>query len=160
MTTVEIWTDGAVSIKKKNSPGGFGCAYVYEGVLLETLSGGEYNTTSQRMELMGVIAGLENAFDYKKINNLDVSVLDIKSDSAYIIDCMEGTWYREWIKNDWTSSDGVLIKNRDLWQRLLLAVNFLTDRGILITWSKIKGHSGLLFNEVADKLAVNAKKNL
>lgn len=159
--TLDIWTDGAINIHAPNKPGGWSSVYVYDNALVYTQWAGVAPTTSQQMELMGVIMGLENILNIEVLSTLQYNEIRIFSDSAYIINCMTALWYIEWKFNNWTtSSTGEPVKNREFWERLLNIIDTINKRGILITWHKVKGHCGLLYNEIADKLAVKAKKSV
>jgi ribonuclease HI len=105
--------------------------------------GAEANTTNQRMELMGVIEGLE-AIDHVK----DVEVT-IYTDSSYIVNCMNEKWYMKWKRNGWKTKTREQVKNRDLWETLLVLMN---SREGGLSFVHVKGHTGITWNERADKL--------
>ncbi len=134
---VEIYTDGACS--GNPGPGGWGAILRYNGVEKE-LSGGERDTTNNRMEMMAAIAGLEAL---KK-----ASTVKIYTDSKYV---QQGVteWMEGWKKKGWPAR----IKNQDLWKRLDLS---LEKHDVKFVW--IKGHAGHPENERADALAVAAIK--
>ena len=139
---VILYTDGACS----GNPGPGGWAFILRhlptGRELER-SGGESETTNNRMELQAVVEGLSSL-------NRSVSVR-IVSDSAYVLNGLS-TWIKSWKKNGWKRKDGskwVEVKNVDLWKRLDdLAASHKVE------FSKIKGHSGHPENERCDELAV------
>ena len=133
---VEIFTDGACS--GNPGPGGWGAILRYNGTEKE-LSGGEAQTTNNRMELMAAIAGLEALK-----RNVKVSVY---TDSQYLRDGIT-RWIHDWKARGWKTADKKPVKNIDLWQRLELA---LADHQI--EWHWIRGHSGHPENERADELA-------
>lgn len=133
---VEIFTDGACS--GNPGPGGWGAILRYNGTEKE-LSGGETQTTNNRMELMAAIAGLEALK-----RNVKVSVY---TDSQYLRDGIT-RWIHDWKARGWKTADKKSVKNIDLWQRLELAL-----AGHEIEWHWIRGHSGHPENERADELA-------
>ncbi len=138
MKHVDIYSDGACS--GNPGPGGFGTIVVYGGAEKE-LSGGDKNTTNNRMELSGAIAGLE-ALKYP-------CEVTIYSDSKYLVDGITKGWAEKWQKNNWIKSDKKPALNPDLWGRLL---ELLKIHDVSFVW--IKGHNGHPFNERCDRLAV------
>lgn len=141
MKKVNIYADGACS--GNPGPGGFGTILEYNGTELE-LFGGDTNTTNNRMELMGVITGLESLKQ-----SCEVTVV---SDSKYVIDAFNKNWINSWQKKDWKKSDGKPVLNKELWQRLLFAVNKHK-----VTFVHILGHNGHEYNERCDKIAVRER---
>ncbi len=142
------YTDGACS--GNPGPGGWGVlleARDGEEVLRErTLSGGEANTTNNRMELMAAIAALETLERSSEIT--------VITDSVYLRDGITG-WIHGWKRNGWKTAAKKPVKNADLWQRLDAAVARHSVR-----WEWIKGHAGHDGNERADKLARGEVKAL
>ena len=137
MSKVEIYTDGAC--KGNPGPGGWGAILVWKGVE-KTLSGGEANTTNNRMELLGVINALEALKRPCEIT--------LTTDSRYVVDGLEKGWAESWRKKGWKKSDGKPALNTDLWERLLSLVAIHK-----MTYVWVKGHAGHPENERCDKLA-------
>lgn len=138
---VYIFSDGACS--GNPGPGGYGVILRY-GEREKEISGGEHDTTNNRMELSGVIAGLEQLkYPCKVI---------IQTDSKYVVDGIEKGWAKSWRKNNWIKSDKKPALNKDLWERLL---DLLEIHNVTFTW--IKGHAGHPENERCDKLAVEQR---
>lgn len=135
---VYIFSDGACS--GNPGPGGYGTILRCDGREKE-LSGGEAHTTNNRMELMGVIAGLE-ALKYP-------CRVTVTTDSRYVVDGIEKGWAESWRKRGWIKSDKKPALNPDLWGRLL---DLLAVHEVNFTW--IKGHAGHEENERCDRLAV------
>ncbi len=135
---VQIFSDGACS--GNPGPGGYGVILRCDGYEKE-LSGGEAHTTNNRMELLGVITGLE-ALKYP-------CHVTVQTDSRYVVDGIEKGWARSWRKNGWIKNDKKPALNSDLWERLL---NLLDRHEVRFTW--IKGHAGHPENERCDHLAV------
>jgi ribonuclease HI len=133
---VVIYTDGACS--GNPGPGGWG-AIMMSGPHRKEISGGEANTTNNRMELFAAIAALEAL---KR-----PSQVDLHTDSSYLRNGIT-QWIHGWKRNGWRTADRKPVKNAELWQRLEEA----THRH-QITWHWIKGHAGQPENERADELA-------
>ena len=138
MKKVEIYTDGACS--GNPGPGGYGAILKYNENVKE-LSGGEKNTTNNRMELTAVITALEAL---KEPCNVD-----LYSDSKYIIDAVTKGWAKKWKANNWIKSDKKKALNSDLWEKLLY---LLEKHNVNFIW--VKGHAGHPENERCDQLAV------
>ena len=136
---VEIATDGAC--KGNPGPGGWGALIRY-GDLEKELSGGEEDSTNNRMELRAAIEAL-NAL--KRPCRVKLSI-----DSSYVKDGIT-KWIFAWQKNGWRTAAKKPVKNAELWQELLTAVERHD-----IEWHWVKGHSGDPDNERADQLASNA----
>lgn len=144
MIRVEIFTDGACS--GNPGPGGWGVLLRCRGVEKE-LSGGEKETTNNRMELTAVISALAALK-----TSCDISLY---TDSKYVMDGIT-RWLPNWKKNGWkTSNKKSPVKNVDLWQRLDELAG-----GHEIRWIWVKGHAGHAENERVDELARNAIRNL
>lgn len=134
---VKIYTDGACS--GNPGKGGWGAILIY-GDAVKEISGGEDNTTNNRMELKAVIEAL------KALKSpCDV---EIYSDSAYVVNAFTQKWIDNWIKNNWKTADKKSVKNVDLWQELLVLIKTHN-----VTFKKVKGHSDNELNERCDKLA-------
>ena len=133
---VIIHTDGACS--GNPGPGGWGATLAYNGTRKE-LSGGEAETTNNRMELMGAIMALESI---KRPCKVEMHV-----DSAYVKDGIT-KWIHGWKRNGWKTADKKPVKNVELWQRLDKAISTHD-----ISWHWVKGHAGHSENERADELA-------
>jgi ribonuclease HI len=134
--TVIVHTDGACS--GNPGPGGWGAILDYNGTRKE-MSGGEANTTNNRMELMGAIAALESL---KRSCTVEMHV-----DSSYVKDGIT-KWIHGWKKNGWKTADKKPVKNAELWQRLEAALAHHK-----VSWHWVKGHAGHGDNERADELA-------
>lgn len=138
MKKVEIFTDGACS--GNPGPGGYGVVMRYKGIEKE-LSGGEPQTTNNRMELSAVIAGLSALKEPCEVT--------ITSDSKYIIDAIQKGWAKKWKANNWIKADKKKALNSDLWSELL---SLLNKHKVEFVW--VKGHAGHPENERCDELAV------
>lgn len=135
---VTIYTDGACS--GNPGPGGYGAILMY-GSHKKELSGGDANTTNNRMELMGVITALEAL-------NRPCQV-DLYTDSQYVVNAIEKGWARKWQANGWMRNKKDKALNPDLWQRLL---DLLENHQVTFHW--VKGHAENPYNNRCDELAV------
>lgn len=138
MKHVDLFTDGACS--GNPGPGGYAAILRY-GNKEKELSGGEENTTNNRMELSAIISGLSALKE-----SCDVTVY---SDSKYVIDAINNGWAESWKANNWKKKDKKPALNPDLWDSLL---SLLSQHNVSFVW--IKGHDGHPENERCDKLAV------
>lgn len=138
MKEVKIYTDGACS--GNPGPGGWGTILEYNGHEKE-LSGGEANTTNNRMELTAVIEGLKAL--------REPCAVIVTTDSKYVADGINLGWAKKWKANGWKKADKKPALNPELWDELL---SLLERHEVKIVW--VKGHAGHPFNERCDKLAV------
>ena len=138
MKTVTIYTDGACS--GNPGPGGWGAILMY-GPHKKELSGGEAQTTNNRMELPGVITALEAL--------KEPCTVELYSDSKYVIDALEKGWARGWRARGWVKGDKKPALNPDLWARLLELCEYHT---VNLHW--VKGHASNPYNNRCDELAV------
>lgn len=139
--TVEIFTDGACS--GNPGPGGYGVVLRF-GSHEKELSGGESETTNNRMELMGVIAGLSALKRPCRVI--------LTTDSKYVCDSVNKGWAVGWKKRGWIKADKKPALNVDLWEKLLA---LLEVHDVTFNW--VKGHAGHPENERCDKLAVEQR---
>lgn len=136
---LKIWTDG--SCLGNPGPGGWGFIAT-DGKNVAERSGGEANTTNNRMELMAVIRALRAAHRHNEI--------ELHVDSKYVKDGME-SWLPNWKRNNWRTRTNKPVKNQDLWMELDTA-----SQNIKIHWVWVKGHAGEEFNERVDTLVRTA----
>ena len=141
-----LYSDGSAR-GNPDGPGGYGTVLQYTdaaGTLYEKeLSEGYENTTNNRMELMGCIAGLE------ALNR--PCTVEVYSDSKYLVDAFNQHWIDSWIKKGWKRSGNEPVKNVALWQRLLQAME---PHEVHFNW--VRGHAGHAVNERCDALATGA----
>ena len=138
MKTVEIYTDGACS--GNPGPGGWGAILRYNGKEKE-LSGGEAQTTNNRMELTGVISALTAL--------KEPCTVELYSDSKSVIDALSKGWAESWRQKGWKKADKKPALNPDLWEKLL---ELAEKHEMRYHW--VKGHADNEFNNRCDKLAV------
>ena len=144
MKYIELFTDGACS--GNPGPGGWGVVLRYNGHEKE-LSGGEINTTNNRMELTAAIEGLAALKEKCKVR--------LVTDSKYVADGITKGWAESWRKNNWRKADKKPALNPDLWEKLL---DLIKEHEVTIEW--VKGHAGHPENERCDQLAVSFYKKL
>lgn len=140
---VEIFTDGACS--GNPGPGGWGAVLRYNGHERE-LSGGEANTTNNRMELSAVINALEALKEPCKVM--------LYSDSQYVCNALKLGWAKKWKANNWMRNKKEPALNPELWDRLLKLCDI---HEVDVIW--VKGHAGHPENERCDRLAVAAAQH-
>ncbi len=138
MKKVEIFTDGACS--GNPGPGGWGAILRYGGHEKE-LSGGEADTTNNRMELTAVIEALKALKE-----RCDVTVT---TDAKYVCDAVTTGWAESWRAKGWRKADNKPALNPDLWEELL---DLLSRQNVTFVW--VKGHNDHPENERCDRLAV------
>lgn len=144
MKYIELFTDGACS--GNPGPGGWGAVLRYNGHEKE-LSGGEKETTNNRMELTAAIMGLSALKEPCKVR--------LVTDSKYVSDGITKGWAESWRKNNWRKADKKPALNPDLWEKLL---DLIAIHDVTIEW--VKGHAGHPENERCDSLAVEFYKKL
>ncbi len=140
MKKIEIYTDGACT--GNPGRGGYGAVLIYKDRVKE-ISKGFIKTTNNRMELMAAIEALKML--------KEPCVVELYSDSKYLTDSINKGWISSWINNGWKKADKKPVLNVDLWKELLE----LTEKhSVSFIW--VKGHAGNQYNEICDKLAVDA----
>ncbi|HZV69560.1 MAG TPA: ribonuclease HI [Saprospiraceae bacterium] len=138
---ISLYSDGGAELNP--GKGGFGVIMSFKGIKREFSQGYEL-TTNNRMELMGVIYGLERL--------KTKSIVNVYSDSRYVIDGIEKGWAEKWRSNNWYRTKTEKAVNSDLWDRLLILISAQQ----IVTFNWIKGHAGHLENERCDELALAA----
>ena len=138
MKKVEIFTDGAC--KGNPGPGGWGAILRYKDVEKE-ISGGEADTTNNRMELTAVISALELLKEPCEV--------ELYTDSQYVANAVNLGWAKKWKANGWMRNKKEKALNPELWEKLL---NLLKKHSVKFNW--VKGHAGHPENERCDRLAV------
>lgn len=137
MKKVTIYTDGACSYNP--GPGGYAAILIYNGVE-KVVSGGEKETTNNRMELLAIIKGLSALKE-----RCDVTLY---SDSAYVVNAITNEWLYSWLHSGWKTADKKPVKNQELWQELLSLLSVHK-----VTFIKVKGHADNAYNNRCDEIA-------
>ena len=137
MKKVDIYTDGACS----GNPGDGGyCAILLYGGNEKIVSGGQHETTNNRMELLAVIEGLKALKEQ--------CIVDLYTDSAYVSNAFLQDWITNWQLNNWKTSNKKQVLNRELWEELII----LTTKHN-VKFIKVKGHADNEFNNKCDEIA-------
>lgn len=137
MKTLEIYTDGACS--GNPGQGGYGAVLLYNGTRKELSEGFEL-TTNNRMEALAVIRALEALKEPCMVN--------LYSDSKYVVDAIEKGWVKKWKANGWKRNSKEMASNIDLWENML---SLLEKHKVKFIW--VKGHADNIENERCDELA-------
>lgn len=143
---IQIYTDGScMGNGKRVNKGGWAYVITTNNEEIYKESGGELCTTNNRMELTAVINAL-----IKVLPDSD-SIIEVYTDSSYIVNCYKEKWWKNWEKNNWVNSKKQPVKNKDLWEKLVKYFNKPQYK-----FYHVKGHNGDKFNECVDKMAVAA----
>lgn len=142
MKEVILYTDGACS--GNPGPGGWGALLIWNGTEKE-LSGGEANTTNNRMEMKAIIEGFRALKEACHVK--------VHSDSALIINAFNQNWIGNWQKRGWKKSNKKPVENQDLWKEMLRVMS-----PHKVDWIKVKGHSTDELNNRVDRIAVAASR--
>ena len=145
---IEIFTDGSA----RNKYGGWGWVATMHGKKICSGQGKCDHVTHQAMEIMAVIKALEKF----EVSEMKITIF---SDSAYVVNCMNDKWYKQWEKNGWMAANGDEVKNIELWERLLKI-----RKKLWVKFVHVRAHqnnSGKLatFNNFADELASKRLKH-
>lgn len=141
MASCIVYTDGACS--GNPGPGGWAWAIAPTGERQD--SGGERQTTNQRMELVAVLNALRTL-------GAQAGAIEVVSDSQYVVKCFNDAWWEGWLRRGWKNSQRQPVANRDLWEPLITLVR---ERGN-VTFRWVRGHNGDPMNDLVDALAVAA----
>lgn len=157
MYRYKIYCDGAASKNGQiNSYGGWSYIIITnnsEEDLIYSSSGAEKNATNQQMELTAALHACERAHTSLHVyDDFYSSSFEIYSDSAYLINCYKDKWWVNWESNGWLNAKKQPVANKELWEQL---IPFFKNKNF--SFHKVVGHSGNKWNEVVDKMAVNAR---
>ncbi len=144
MKTVDIYTDGACS--GNPGVGGYCAILLYNGAE-KVVSGSSKQTTNNQMEILAVIMGLKAL--------KEPCIVNLYSDSAYVVEAFNQGWINNWQKNNWKTADKKDVKNKELWVDL-----FSEFSKHKVNFIKVKGHSDNEYNNKCDKIAVSEYKKL
>lgn len=134
---VDLYIDGAC--KGNPGPGGWGCVIMQKDHIIQEFHGAQNNTTNNRMELKSAIEGLRAIKEKSQVA--------LYTDSQYVKNGIND-WLKRWVSNGWKTANNKAVKNQDLWIELHRECQRHD-----VSWHWVKGHSGLLGNERADRLA-------
>lgn len=139
---IQLFTDGACL--GNPGPGGWAALLRYQEHE-KMFSGGEKETTNNRMEMTAVLEGLKAIKEPARVH--------IISDSKYVIDAFEKNWIAGWLRNGWRNSQNKPVANREIWEDLIAMVKHHE-----VTWEWVKGHAGHDENERVDQQARDEAK--
>lgn len=139
---IVVFTDGACA--GNPGPGGWAWAVSPDGE--PHGSGGERQTTNQRMELTAVLEALRSLGA-----GSEAGPIEVVSDSTYVVNCFRDRWWAGWQRNGWKNSKKQPVANADIWKPL---VELVLASDVTFRW--VKGHSGNRMNDLVDRLAVAA----
>lgn len=140
MEEIIVYTDGGCS--GNPGPGGWGIVVIANGEARQ-LSGGEKNTTNNRMELTATISALSVIQNTPSFNGKKIIV---NIDSQYVKNGIT-VWIKSWKQKGWKTADKKPVKNQDLWQQL-----DELNSNLNVEWNWVKGHAGIEYNEICDQL--------
>lgn len=142
LTMLELWTDGSCKNNgKTNAYGGWAYVVIKDNQIIFKRYGSQKGTTNNQMEMKAVIEALK----YANLNADFEEKIEILSDSAYVVNCFIDKWYIKWRQNNWIG-----VKNIELWKEL---IDLYESFGDNIQFKKVKGHKGIINNELCDMLA-------
>ena len=144
--TYRVHTDG--SCLGNPGPGGVGIVILKDGELIDELSFGEEYTTNNKMELTATIAAIAYIRDVYEYTG----IIEVYTDSKYVVDGMT-SWRHGWKKRNWKDSKNKPVKNLELW-------TVLDEIGNDCTYTHEYGHSGNIYNEMANELAQKAAQEM
>lgn len=137
MKHVDIWTDGACS--GNPGTGGWAALLIYNDNK-KIISGGEKETTNNKMELMAVISALQTL--------KEPCVIKLRSDSAYVVNAFNDNWIAGWQNNNWRNSKKQPVANKELWLKLIKLTQIHK-----VSFIKVQGHAFDINNNLCDELA-------
>lgn len=137
MKKITLYTDGACSYNP--GPGGYGAILIFDGKE-KVISGGDKNTTNNRMELMAAIEGLKAIKEPCEV--------DLYTDSAYVCNAFAQGWITNWIMKGWKGSNNKPVLNKELWEELIALTNIHK-----VNFHKVKGHADNIYNNRCDQIA-------
>lgn len=150
-----FYTDGACSYNgKEHNEGGWSYVELIKnknGYETKVVTGNKKDTTNNEMELTAVFKALVKAYKDKK------KQVTIYSDSAYVVNAITKNWLKKWNSNNWKTVEGKSVKNKKIWEKMY---KLLYTKGLSVKLIKVKGHEDNPLNELADKMAVEARKRL
>lgn len=139
----EIYTDGSCKSIGMKTFGAWGFVVVHDDKKIFYKTGGETDTTNQRMELLAVVEALR----YIAPLRTEHQRVKLFSDSAYVINCYTQRWFDMWLRNGWTNSSGKAVAHKELWEEIIPFFDHWW-----YSFTKVKGHANIYWNEMCDQL--------
>lgn len=153
---IKLYVDGAASKNGMDgAQGGYGAVILYnneEHHLFGRVSG---KVTNQVCEIWAAIVGIQSIYANFSLELMADRRVEVYSDSAYVVNCINDEWYKKWQNNGWLNSQRQPVANKPLWEKLIALLPYAD-----ITFIKVKGHEGNKYNEIADELAQKGSKSI
>ena len=152
---IDVYTDGACAQGAFSPwPGGYAAVAVLTDRDNIVVTGSSANTTNNEMELTAFLNGLR-IIDFQ-IFMKKYDEVSIYTDSAYIHNCFKEKWYEKWERNNWITASKEPVKNKQLWVEIIKLVKQI-NRQSMLNICKVKAHADNEYNNLVDRLAVEAK---
>lgn len=146
---IKIYTDGSTSANgTANARGGYGVVLVHNNEEHHVYGRVSGDVTNQICEIWAAIVGINTALANFSKELREDRRIEVYSDSAYVINCINDQWYKKWQVNGWKNSQRQPVANQPLWEKLINLLPYAD-----LTFIKVKGHTGNIYNEKADELA-------
>lgn len=146
---IKIYTDGSTSANgMANARGGYGIVIIHNGEEHHVYGRISGDVTNQICEIWAAIVGINTALANFSKELKEDRRIEVYSDSAYVVNCINDQWYKKWQVNGWKNSQRQPVANQPLWEKLINLLPYAD-----LTFIKVKGHTGNIYNEKADELA-------
>jgi ribonuclease HI len=146
---IQIYCDGSTSSNGQiGARGGYGAVILYNGEEHHIYGRVSGDATNQICEIWAAIVGINTALANFSKELREDRRIEIYSDSAYVVNCINDQWYKKWQVNGWKNSQRQPVANQPLWEKLINLLPYAD-----LTFIKVKGHTGNIYNEKADELA-------
>ena len=146
---IQIYCDGSTSSNGQiGARGGYGAVILYNGEEHHIYGRVSGDATNQICEIWAAIVGINTALANFSKELREDRRIEVYSDSAYVVNCINDQWYKKWQVNGWKNSQRQPVANQPLWEKLINLLPYAD-----LTFIKVKGHTGNIYNEKADELA-------
>ena len=146
---IKIYTDGSTSANGQvGARGGYGVVLVHNSEEHHVYGRVSGDATNQICEIWATIVGINTALTNFSKELKEDRRIEVYSDSAYVVNCINDQWYKKWQVNGWKNSQRQPVANQPLWEKLINLLPYAD-----LTFIKVKGHTGNVYNEKADELA-------
>lgn len=146
---IKIYTDGATANNGMiNARGGYGVVLIHNNEEHHVYGRVSGDATNQICEIWAAIVGINTALANFSKELREDRRIEVYSDSAYVVNCINDQWYKKWQVNGWKNSQRQPVANQPLWEKLINLLPYAD-----LTFIKVKGHTGNIYNEKADELA-------
>ena len=146
---IQIYCDGSTSSNGQvGARGGYGAVILYNNEEHHVYGRVSGDATNQICEIWAAIVGINTALANFSKELKEDRRIEVYSDSAYVVNCINDQWYKKWQVNGWKNSQRQPVANQPLWEKLINLLPYAN-----LTFIKVKGHTGNIYNEKADELA-------